>query len=126
MGLFALVLAAVGLAGVTGYAAAQRRKEIGVRIALGARRGQILQLVLREGLVLVGIGTVFGFLGAILVAKALSTLTSVFADSVQSGTSDPRLLIGASALLVGLALLASYLPARRAARSDPLLSLRDG
>jgi predicted permease len=126
IGLFGLVLAAIGLAGVTAYAVAQRRKEIGIRMALGARKEQVLLLVLREGMVLVSVGTVLGFLGAFALAKILSTLTSVFVDAFKVGTNDPRLLLGAPLLLGGLALLACYVPARRAAKIDPLMALREG
>jgi ABC-type antimicrobial peptide transport system permease subunit len=124
IGLFGLVLAAVGLAGVTAYAVAQRRKEIGIRMALGARRGQVLLLVLREGSALIGVGTVLGFAGAFAVARALSALTSVFVDSLNVGTTDPRLLLGAPLLLGGLALVACCVPARKATSVDPLRALR--
>jgi ABC-type antimicrobial peptide transport system permease subunit len=124
IGLFGLILSAVGLAGVTGYAVAQRRKEIGIRMALGARRTQVLGLVLREGAVLVGAGSVIGFLGAVALAKAMSAIASEFADAFAVGTNDPRLLIGAPVLLAGLALLACYIPARRATEIDPLQALR--
>jgi macrolide transport system ATP-binding/permease protein len=124
IGLFGLILSAVGLAGVTGYSVAQRRKEIGIRMALGARRTQVLGLVLREGAVLIGAGTVIGFLGAVGLAKAMSAITSEFADAFTVGTNDPRLLIGAPLLLAGLALLACYIPARRATEIDPLQALR--
>ena len=126
IGLFGLVLAAIGLAGVTAYAVAQRRKEIGIRIALGARRGQVLRLVLREGLALVSVGTVLGFLGAFTVAKMLSALTAVFFNVFNVTTNDPRLLVGAPLLLSALAILACYVPARRAATTDPLQALREG
>jgi hypothetical protein len=125
MGVFGLVLAAIGLAGVTAYAVAQRRKEIGIRMALGARKGQVLQLVLREGAALVSVGTLLGFLGAVALAKVLSALTHVFVDALKVGTNDPRLLLGAPLLLAGLALLACYVPARRAAKIDPLKALRE-
>ena len=124
IGLFGLILSAIGLAGVTAYAVAQRQKEIGIRMALGARKGQVLLLVLREGLGLVAVGTGLGFLGAFAMAKALSAVTSEFADAFKIGTNDPRLLCGAPLLLAGLALLACYLPARKAAKIDPLKALR--
>jgi predicted permease len=126
IGVFGLVLAAIGLAGVTAYAVAQRRKEIGIRMALGARQGQVLRLVLREGMALVSAGTVLGFLGAFAMAKGLSALTSVFVDALKVGTNDPRLLLGAPLLLGGLALLACYVPARRAVKIDPVKVLREG
>jgi len=126
IGLFGLVLAAIGLAGVTAYAVAQRRREIGIRMALGARKAQVLRLVLREGAALVGAGTLLGFLGAFALAKMLSALTNAFVDALKVGTNDPRLLLGAPLLLAALALLACYVPARRAAKIDPLKALREG
>ena len=124
IGLFGLILSAIGLAGVTGYAVAQRRKEIGIRVALGARKTQVLGLVLREGFWLIAAGLVVGFLGAVALARALSAITSEFADAFRIGVGDPRLLIGAPLLLAGLALLACYIPARRATAIDPLQALR--
>ena len=126
IGLFGLVLAAIGLAGVTAYAVAQRRKEIGIRMALGARKGQVLLLVLREGAALVGVGTVLGFLGAFALAKMLSAMTNVFVNSLTVGTDDPRLLVGAPLLLAAVAMLACYVPARRSAQIDPMKTLREG
>jgi predicted permease len=126
IGVFGLLLAAVGLAGVTAYSVAQRQKEIGIRMALGARKGQVLRLVLREGTALVIAGTAFGFLGAFGLARALSAAASIFVEAVRTGTDDPRLLVGAPLLLAGLALLACYVPARRAAKIDPLRALREG
>jgi predicted permease len=125
MGVFGLVLAAIGLAGITAYSVAQRRKEIAIRTALGASRAQVLGLVLREGAALVGAGTVLGFLGAIGLAKILSALANMFVDALKVGTNDPRLLIGAPLLLASVALLACYVPARRSVRIDPLKALRD-
>ena len=122
--MFGLVLAAIGLAGVTAYAVAQRRREIGIRMALGARKGEVLRLVLREGTALIAAGTILGFLGAFTMSKILSAMTSEFADAFETGTNDPRLLIGAPVLLAGLALLACYVPARTAARIEPLNALR--
>ena len=125
IGAFGLVLAAIGLAGVTAYAVARRRKEIGIRMALGARKAQVLRLVLREGAALVAVGTVLGFLGAIAIVKMLSSLTSIFTDSFNVATNDPRLVVGAPLLLAAIAMLACYLPARRSAKIDPLIALRE-
>ena len=124
IGVFGLVLAAIGLAGITAYSVAQRRKEIAIRTALGASRAQVLRLVLREGTALVGVGTVLGFLGAMTVAKILSALTSVFVEAFRVGTDDLRLLVGAPLLLAAVTMLACYLPARRSVKIDPLKALR--
>jgi predicted permease len=126
IGVFGMLLAAIGLAGVTAYAVAQRRKEIGIRMALGARRGQVLLLVLREGAALVCAGTVLGFLGAFGMARMLSALMNVFVTALNVGASNFRLLVGAPLLLASLALLACYIPARKAASIDPLNTLREG
>ena len=125
IGVFGLILAAIGLAGVTAYSVARRRKEIGIRMALGSSTGQVLRLVLREGTALIAVGTVLGFLGAVVIVKALSSLTNIFVDAFQFGVNDPRLLVGAPLLLAGLAMLACYLPARRSAKIDPLTALRE-
>ena len=125
IGVFGLVLAAIGLAGVTAYTVAQRRKEIAIRTALGASRARVLGLVLREGTALVGAGTVLGFLGAIALAKIVSALANMFVDALRMGTNDPRLLLGAPLLLAAVAMLACYVPARRAAQIDPLKALRE-
>ena len=125
IGLFGLVLAAIGLAGVTAYSVAHRRKEIAIRTAVGASKVQVLWLVLREGTALTTVGTVLGFLGAIGLAKALSALTSIFTDALRVGTDDPRLLVGAPFLLATVATLACYLPARRSNHIDPMKVLRE-
>jgi predicted permease len=124
IGVFGLVLAAIGLAGITAYSIAQRRKEIAIRTALGATRAQVLRLVLREGAALVISGTVLGFFGAIAMARILSALTDVFVQAFSVGTGDLRLLIGAPLLLAAVTMLACYLPARRSVRLDPLKALR--
>jgi macrolide transport system ATP-binding/permease protein len=125
IGVFGLVLAAIGLAGVTAYSVAQRRKEIAIRTALGASRAQVLGLVLREGAALVSVGTALGFLGAIGLAKVVSALANMFVDALKVGTNDLRLLIGAPLLLAAVAMLACYVPARRAVKIDPLKALRE-
>jgi predicted permease len=125
IGLFGLMLAAIGLGGVTTYAVAQRRKEIAIRAALGASKAHVLRLVLREGAALVAVGTILGFIGALAVAKLLSALTNIFVAALKVGTDDLRLLIGAPLLLAAVAMLACYVPARRATQIDPLIALRE-
>jgi macrolide transport system ATP-binding/permease protein len=125
IGVFGLVLAAIGLAGITAYAVAQRRKEIAIRTALGASRAQVVRLVLREGTALVSVGTVLGFLGAIGLARIVSALVNIFVDALKVGTNDPRLLLGAPLLLAAVAMLACYVPARRSVQIDPLKALRE-
>jgi ABC-type antimicrobial peptide transport system permease subunit len=84
----------------------------------------VLGLVLREGMWLIAIGSVIGFLGSVALAKAVSAITTAFSDAFAVGVDDPRLLIGAPLLLAALALLACYIPARRATDIDPLNALR--
>ena len=121
IGAFGLILASVGLAGVTAYSVSQRGREIGIRIALGAQNRDVLALVIKEGLVLVIVGSVIGLAAAWAGIRVLSGLFFTVA-SVQS--SDPLLLVGAPLLLAGLAMLACYLPARRSMRIDPAVALR--
>ena len=125
LGLFALLLACVGLGGVTAYSVAQRRREIGIRMALGARGGQVRNLVLREGVVLVAIGSLAGFACAYAIARAASSIASQLASVFETRTNDPVLIVGAPALLAALSLAACYLPARRATRIDPVAALRE-
>jgi ABC-type antimicrobial peptide transport system permease subunit len=125
MGVFALVLACVGLAGVTSYSVARRRKEIGIRVALGAKKSQVLLLVLREGSALVGVGTVLGFAGAFAMSKVLSSILNQLAEAMNTSVGNVALVAGAPVLLAGLAMIACYLPARRSAKIDPLTALRE-
>jgi predicted permease len=122
-GVFGLILASVGLAGVTAYSVAQRRKEIGIRMALGARPGQVLRLVMKEGATMVIAGSALGFLGAWGISQMLAAWSPDMAESLLRA-KRPLLLIGAPALLAGLAMLACYFPARRSTAVDPLTSLR--
>jgi len=94
-------------------------------MALGARNSQVLLLVLREGAVLILIGSVLGLAGAFGLSRALSAMTHIFVDAFKVGTNDPRLIVGAPLLLAGLAMLACYVPARRSAKIDPLVALRE-
>jgi ABC-type antimicrobial peptide transport system permease subunit len=115
----AVVLSAVGLYAVISYVVTQRRSEIGVRMALGAQVGQVSRLVMRESLQLAGLGVLLGVSASLAVNRVLSTLL------FGVGPNDPVTLAGVSALLIGIALLATILPARRAARVDPVAILRD-
>jgi putative ABC transport system permease protein len=124
IGVFGLILAAVGLAGVTAYSVARRGREIGIRMALGARRADVLGLVIREGAVLVAIGTVFGLAGAWAGMRGLSGFLAEIARVGNASTSDPMLLIGAPLLLGALAMAACYVPARKSMRIDPAVTLR--
>jgi putative ABC transport system permease protein len=114
----ALLLAAVGVYGVAGYTVAQRTQEIGTRIALGATPGDVLRLVVGQGLAPVAIGLLAGALAALGFGRVLEGLL------VGVRPRDPLTLITTMALLGGIALLASYLPARRATRIDPAAALR--
>jgi len=114
----ALVLAVVGLAGVLGYSVSQRTSEIGVRLALGARPGQIVRLVVGEGLALAAAGTLAGAAGALALGGALTSL--LFGVS----PFDARVYVGLAALLTAVAAVACYVPARRAALVDPIAALR--
>lgn len=86
----------------------------------------MLRLVLREGTALIAVGGLLGFLGAVVMAKIPSAVTSEFADAFKIGTNDPRLLVGAPLLLTALAMLACYVPARTAAKINPLKALHEG
>ncbi|HKW99075.1 MAG TPA: ABC transporter permease [Bryobacteraceae bacterium] len=121
IGIFGLVLASVGLAGVTAYSVSQRGREIGIRMALGAQKRHVLALVMREGAALVTIGAVIGLAFAWAGIRAVSAIFFSVA-SVQS--SDPVLFIGAPILLAAVALAACYLPARKSTRIDPAAALR--
>jgi predicted permease len=124
IGLLALILAAAGLAGVTAYAVARRTREIGIRMALGARRSHVLWLVLREGTGIILAGTLTGLVLALALTRALSGVVEALAETTQTSVSDPVLLLGGPTLLVALALVACYIPARRSTRVDPISALR--
>ena len=120
-GLFAalaLTLSAIGLYGLLSYVVAQRRREIGLRLALGAQPRDILRLVIGQGLTLTAVGIGVGLAGAFALTRFLRTL--LFGVT----PTDPMTFLAVSGLLMVVGLLACYLPARRATRVDPLVALR--
>ena len=124
IGIFGLILAAAGLAGVTAYAVARRRREIGIRVAMGAGHREVITLVIREAAVLVLAGSVVGVLLARAGMRALSAFFFQVAQTAGMSESEPVLLVGAPLLLGVLALVACYVPARQSLRIDPAIALR--
>jgi macrolide transport system ATP-binding/permease protein len=117
-GLLALLLSSIGIYGVMAYSVAQRTREIGIRMALGARSQNVLSMVVGQGMTLVGGGVALGLIAAFAVTRLIGSLL------FGVGAADPVTFVIASLLLVGVAALASYLPARRATKVDPLIALR--
>jgi len=115
---FALLLTVVGLYGVLAYAVSRRRREIGIRMALGAQRGNVMQLILRDGLQLALAGIGLGLLGAFGVVRIMRNLL------YEVAPTDPLTFATITLLLAGVALLACWLPARRASHVDPIVALR--
>jgi ABC-type antimicrobial peptide transport system permease subunit len=124
MAVFGLVLASVGLAGVTAYSVSSRVHEIGVRLALGARSKDILQMIMTEGMTLIVIGSCIGIALAALVITVLVAGMDPVAQSIQHSQSDLRIAAGALGILVMVGLSSCYLPARRSGRVDPVVALR--
>jgi len=117
LGMLGLILAIVGVYGVVSYAATQKTHEIGVRMALGAQPADILKMVFREGLLIVGIGLVVGIAGALAAGKVVGSFLTVSAR-------DPVTYMSVTAILMIVALSACFIPARRAMRVDPMVALR--
>jgi putative ABC transport system permease protein len=114
----ALILAAVGIYGVISYSVAQRTREVGIRMALGAQTIDVIKLVVRDGLKLVVIGVLVGLGGAVMLTRLMTTLLFGVAptDSLTYGA--------VTVILIAVALAACYIPARRATKVDPLVALR--
>jgi len=115
----AAVLAAIGLYGVMSFTVTQRSKELGVRLALGAVPGDVLKLVLNQGMRLVVVGVGIGLTAALVLSRVLESML------FNVSATDPLTFVLISLLLLGVTLLATWLPARRATRVDPVVVLRD-
>jgi putative ABC transport system permease protein len=116
--LTALLLASLGIYGVISYLVSERTREIGIRLALGAQKRNILRVILQQGLRLAVTGAVIGIVCAVIVSHLMATLLY----GVEP--TDPLSFAGVATLFVGVALLACYLPARRAMKIDPMVALR--
>jgi predicted permease len=117
-GILGMILAAVGVYSVMAYSVTQRTREIGIRVALGASWRQVVAMVLRKGMSLVGIGVALGLLGAVIASRMMVGM--LYGVSAV----DPATFLGVPALLGAVALVASFIPARRAAGTDPMMTLR--
>jgi putative ABC transport system permease protein len=117
-GFAALLLATIGVFGVMAYSVSRRTREIGVRVALGAARGDVLRMVLGQGLRTISIGVAIGMAGSLALTRTVESL--LFGVT----SADPLTFAAMTLLLMGSALLACYLPARRATKVDPMVALR--
>jgi putative ABC transport system permease protein len=114
----ALALTAIGIYGLLSFTVARRANEFGTRMALGASRGDVLRLVLKQGVALTAVGLAVGLAGALVLGRSLSSLL------FGVGATDPLSFAAVSVVLLGVGVLASYIPARRATKTDPMIALR--
>jgi putative ABC transport system permease protein len=114
----ALLLASIGIYGVLSYSVTQRSREIGIRMAIGAQRRDVLKMIVAHGMKLTAIGVTLGLIGALCTTRMMSSLL------FQVTPTDPAVLAAVVVLVAGIALFASYLPARRASGVDPLVAFR--
>jgi putative ABC transport system permease protein len=114
----AMLLAAIGLYGVMSYSTAQRTREIGIRMALGAHKHDVEKMVVAQGMTLAFIGIIIGGIASVGLNRMISSLL------YGVGTGDPYVFAAVAGLLASIALLANYFPARRAAKIDPMVALR--
>jgi len=123
-GLLAQQLASIGLFGVLAYAVSQRTHEIGIRMALGASRFDVLKMIVRQGMTLAGIGVVLGLIGSYVLTKYLESWVNLSQMLFGVKVSDPATYGVIAVLLTLISLVACYVPARRATKVDPLVALR--
>jgi putative ABC transport system permease protein len=114
----ALLLSAIGIYALISYSVGQRTREIGVRVALGAQRGDVLKMVLREGLNLLLFGLLLGWIGGLAATRVMRSLL------YSTSTTDAVSFVVTSLTLLAVTLLACYIPARRATKVDPMVALR--
>jgi putative ABC transport system permease protein len=114
----ALAIAATGLSGVTALLVSQRTREIGIRLALGAQRSEVLAMVVKQSMRVILLGLAAGLVGALVASRVMSTLL------FQTPHTDPVTFAGVAVVLLAVALIASYIPARRVTRVNPLIALR--
>jgi putative ABC transport system permease protein len=121
LALLALLLAGVGIYGVMSYAVEQRTHEIGIRVALGAQTNNVVQLMIRQGITLAGVGVMIGVVTALALARLMTSFSTLL-YGVKS--SDPATFVLIALLLLAVAFVACWLPAQRASKVDPLMALR--